>query len=451
MAGDVHVDLLGPVALLHEHLTQALCEEVFDEQRVSERRRVWTLTRMAEFWTAVTLRAPASLQQALEQAFHGQGGYPHVPATTQAFFERAKGLRWAFFRSLFARFAKRVLADHEPTFECELRDQLRSFSSVLIVDGTVLDRVAHRLKVLWDERSVVLPGRLLVLYDLFRGAPAAVEFQEDAKAHEVPALKAILDDVAPDALIVGDRLYCAMGLFEALEEHGLHGVVRRRRTQRVEVQERLDRQVCGKETIEDLLVVVGTGHHLPKRTLRLIRLQRGKTVVELFTNVMDRTRLPAPLALALYRRRWKIERMFHDLKVVLNLHRFYAANVNAVAMQVYAAAMVYLALRVCQARIATAVELAPEELSPARLYPRVAVASSALVHCRLAFAATRAANPRTRLIEPDWSAMEFASSPLERVRVQRRNDHRRKRRRCPARERPVSLHTYARRRRRKGR
>lgn len=449
MAGDVHVDLLGPVQLLHGHLTEALCEEVFDELRVSERRRVWTLTRMAEFWTAVILRAPASLQQALEQAFEGQGGYPRVAATKQAFFERAKGLRWEFFRGLFTRFARRVLVDHTPTFEGDLHDALQSFTSVLIVDGTVLDRVAHRLKVLWDERSVVLPGRLLVLYDLFRGVPAAVEFQEDAKAHEVPALKAALDDVDTDSLIVGDRLYCAMSLFEALEERGLHGLVRRKRMQRVEVQQRLDRQDSGTERIEDLLVVVGTGRHTPKRTLRLIRLRRGKTTVELFTNVMDRDRLPARIALTLYRRRWKIERMFYDLKVVLNLHRFYAANTNAVAMQVYAAAMVYLAMRICQARIATQVDLAPEEISPPKLYPRVAVASSSLVQCRLAFLATSAANPHATLVEPEWSAMGFATAPLEHLLVQRRNDRRRKRRRCPARERPVSLHQYARRKRRR--
>ena len=39
-------------------------------------------------------------------------------------------------------------------------------------------------------------------------------------------------------------------------------------------------------------------------------------------------------ALALYARRWSIERMYFDLKVVLNLNRVYAANPNAVAMQV---------------------------------------------------------------------------------------------------------------------
>ena len=59
-------------------------------------------------------------------------------------------------------------------------------------------------------------------------------------------------------------------------------------------------------------------------------------------------RLSAEEALDLYPYRWGIERMFFDLKEVLNLNRVYAANPNAVAMQVYAAAIVYNGMRVAQ-------------------------------------------------------------------------------------------------------
>jgi hypothetical protein len=45
------------------------------------------------------------------------------------------------------------------------------------------------------------------------------------------------------------------------------------------------------------------------------------------------TRLAADEALALYPFRWSVERMYFDLKTVLNLNRAYAANPNAVAME----------------------------------------------------------------------------------------------------------------------
>jgi Transposase DDE domain len=445
--GEPQIDLLEPVRILHEHLTEALCEQVFDARRVSERRRVWTLTKLAEFWTAVILRAPSSLHQALEEAFAGSGGFPHVETTKQAFFERAKDLRWEFFRDLHARFTERLVAATAPTFEVELRKELAGFPEVFIADGTTLDRVAHRLKVLWDERTVVLPGKLLVLHDLFRGLPRVVEFHEDAKGHEVPQLKATLDAVPRGSLILGDRLYCVASLFGEFEERGLHGLIRRKRPTKIKRLETLGAQTREREVIEDLLVLVGSGRYGPKRKLRMIRLRRGSKVLELLTDVLDPAKLPADVALRLYRRRWKIERLFYDLKVVLNLRRFYAANANAVAMQVYAAAIVYAAMRAAQAKIAAAESLPPERLSTKKLFPRIAAASYALVQCRLGYLATCAANTGQKLTEPDWADMEFARALLEAILSEPRNDRRRRRRRCPARERSASLHVFVRRRR----
>ena len=57
----------------------------------------------------------------------------------------------------------------------------------------------------------------------------------------------------------------------------------------------------------------------------------------MLTNVLSVKQLAADEALTLYPFRWSTaERMFFDLEEVLNLNRLYAANPNAVAMQVYA-------------------------------------------------------------------------------------------------------------------
>ena len=90
--------------------------------------------------------------------------------------------------------------------------------------------------------------------------------------------------------------------------------------------------------------------------------------------VLAPTRLAADEALALYPFRWSVERMYTDLKTVLNLNRVYAANPNAVAIQVYAAGLVYNAMRVAQSEAAGKLGVAPEEISPAKFFPRVAVA-----------------------------------------------------------------------------
>lgn len=447
--GETRVDLLGPVKILQEHLTQALCDSVFEDGRRTERRRQWTLHPMAEFWTAVILRAPKSLRAALDEAHRGAGGYPQVEASPQAFFARSQDLRWEFFHDLFHGFAGRALADAPSAFERPMQEALPGFASVWVVDGSRLDAVAHRLKVLWDERIVTLPGSLLVLYDLYRGVPRHVVFSEDALRGEVPLLRERLDQIPKGTLLLGDKAYCSHRLFGELTKRKISALVRCTKAIGVVRLERLSSIEQDDAVLEDSLVLAGTSQKpADQQRLRLIQWRCGGKVLRLLTNVLDPALLPAPAAIALYRKRWKVERMFYDLKEVLNLHRFYAANANAVAMQVYAAAMVYVAMRVAQARIATTHALVPEQISTEKLFPRVAAAASAYVTSRLAFLAIERANPGVSLVEPDWSRQEWAGASLRALLVEMRSPHRRRRRNCPAQRRYTSLHRLLPRRRR---
>jgi hypothetical protein len=163
--------------------------------------------------------------------------------------------------------------------------------------------------------------------------------------------------------------------------------------------------------------------------------------------VVRATGISATEALALYRRRRTVDRMFYDLKEVLNLNCFYSANTNAVAMQVYAAAIVYVAMRTAQARIARAVRRPPEHISPANLFPRVAVASEALAAMESAFLHTKEFNPGVRLKEPPWENVPEHRVALKSILVEQRKGPRRKRRYCAARRHHVSLHRFTRRKR----
>src|SRR5215510_1261875 len=100
-AHDQYVDPLGTVPVLHAHLTASVCPTVFEQTRTTERARKWTLEALAEFWTAVTLRAPQAVTQALEEAAAGTGaGWPSVQASPEAFLERCPSLHWRFLAQL---------------------------------------------------------------------------------------------------------------------------------------------------------------------------------------------------------------------------------------------------------------------------------------------------------------------------------------------------------------
>ena len=70
------IDLLRVVDLLQEHITPALCRTVFGAVRKTERQRVWTLEALIRFWTAVVLRAPKALSQALVDSHPPPAGMP---------------------------------------------------------------------------------------------------------------------------------------------------------------------------------------------------------------------------------------------------------------------------------------------------------------------------------------------------------------------------------------
>jgi hypothetical protein len=118
----------------------------------------------------------------------------------------------------------------------------------------------------------------------------------------------------------------------------------------------------------------------------------------------------------------------------LNLHRFYTGSPNGVAMQVYAAALVHTAFRVAQGQIAQAIGVAPETISPAKLFPRMATASIGLTWMELAFIEMQQANPGLDLQKPDWRRSDFAWTTLERIQVEPRTGRRRKRRFCQSRK-----------------
>jgi hypothetical protein len=436
----VQLDLGRVLELLRTHITAALCQTVFATVRITERQRLWTLEALVQFWLAVILRAPRALSQALYETLEGSEPlFPLVQATREAFFQRCQTLRPAFFAEVFAQFTARLLQASPPRYAPDLAPLYQRFPAICIVDGSRLAAIAHRLKLLWAERAVVLPGCLLAVYDLGHGLCRTLTVCPDAAAGELARAQAAVATLARDTLVLGDRLYGTGVWFATLAAQGCWGVVRRNRRLGLRKTRRLSRRGYQGGRLTDWRVEAGGSRGTPVQVLRYIRWQRGRTVHAVLTNVLEPTQLAATEALALYPHRWTIERLFFDLKEVLNLNRVYTANPNAVAMQVYAAGCVYNAMRVAQGEVAEAAGLPPEAISPAKFFPKLAAACHAYALFELWFLDAQRANPGRRLRKPSLEHRRFAHVPLEAIRVEHRKEPRRKRRFCAARRRWKSL------------
>ena len=179
----LQVDLLKMIGLLLDHLTPALCETVFQQHRTIERTRKWTFYAVNLFWAAMVVRHPPSLQHGLEQTRKGRGRdtlWPRVMAAPQAFFQKAQRLRPSLFKATYDAFTRSILPTARPAYASWLGRVRQRFPDVLIVDGSRLDAVCHRLKLLRDDPAQILPGCLTVFYDLFRGITRHVLFYPNA-------------------------------------------------------------------------------------------------------------------------------------------------------------------------------------------------------------------------------------------------------------------------------
>jgi hypothetical protein len=272
----------------------------------------------------------------------------------------------------------------------------------------------------------------MALYDVFRGFASQLWFDPDAAKSESERAPIAIETLPEGNLLLGDRLYCTLETFEQLERQKCFGFFRRWKVLKIAKVERIFHKKTKTEEIEDWIVEAGTGDRA--RLLRMIVLKKKGKVYSALTNILDPERLSAEEAVDLYPIRWQVERLFFDLKEVLNLHRFYAANPNGVAMQVYAAAIVHTAFRIGQAHIAEQNEIDPEELSPQKFYPRLSMAAMTHLGAEIYFELTRAANPGVELRKPKWKNLPNTWTTLEAIRVEHRNGRRRKRRFCKGRK-----------------
>src|SRR5262249_30203118 len=124
--------------------------------------------------------------------------------------------------------------------------------------------------------------------------------------------------------------------------------------------------------LEDWIVDAGSGRTVPAQRLRYIRWRHGGARYVLDPRRFECGRGTGSVPLPL------VERMFFDLKEVLNLNRLYAANPNAVAMQT--AAMVYRARGGPQSEGEAQIGWVPDHPSPAKFYLKAPTATNLYLH-----------------------------------------------------------------------
>src|SRR6266581_2344236 len=181
------------------------------------------------------------------------------------------------------------------------------------------DPVTRRLPLLRAARkgdAVLLPGKLVALFDVRLQQWRAIEYVAQASQNCKKHARAMLKYVSQGALILADLGSFGFEWFDELTDAGYAWVSRWREQTSYTI---VHIYYQDADTF-DGLIWLGAYDTLAAHVVRLVRFRVGGVIRQYLTNVRDPRLLPLREIAPLYMRRWDIELGFLTPKPYLGLH-----------------------------------------------------------------------------------------------------------------------------------
>lgn len=198
----------------------------------------------------------------------------------------------------------------------------------------------------WADWNGHIRGmKMHVVYDPKSDRPCAVEITP-ATVNDIEVGRRVV--IEAGASYVFDKGYCHYGWWTQIDGAGATFVTRAKSRMRLRAtKRRKPRKIIGDgfRVIDDFEVrLASKGDSKLAIPLRRIRIRRENGgLITLITN--DRKRSAVEIA-TLYKIRWQVELLFRWIKQHLDIRKFLGNNENAVQIQILAAMIAYLLLRI---------------------------------------------------------------------------------------------------------
>jgi IS4 transposase len=227
--------------------------------------------------------------------------------------------------------------------DMDRRTRREGTEMVRLIDASPipLDKVCTWAK--WNGR--IRGMKLHVVYDPLSDVPTCVEITP-ANVNDVEIGGQAT--IRPDTTYVFDKGYCRFDWWQKINDCGAFFVTRPKLNMRLRAtRHRPLRKRKGdgfKVLADDEVVLASKGNARLPIPLRRIKIKRENGgVITLITNDLSRTAIEIA---ALYKSRWQIELLFRWIKQHLDIRKFLGVTENAIRLQVLAAMIAYLLLRI---------------------------------------------------------------------------------------------------------
>lgn len=215
------------------------------------------------------------------------------------------------------------------------------FSAVLILDGSTLDALLHKVGLLRDREGTVLAGRMAALLDLLSRLPRELWYEEDEQAHDQRFWERALATLKAGTLLIFDLGFLNYPIFDQLTDQGVSLLTRIKKNTVYQVEQVLQRSA----TVHDQIIRLGSSKASScTHPMRLVEVLYRGTWYRYVTNVVDPEHLPATYVMALYWQRWRVEDAFNAIKRLLGLAYFWVGSINGILVQVWATWLLYAVL-----------------------------------------------------------------------------------------------------------
>lgn len=247
--------------------------------------------------------------------------------------------------ALFAEVFSMVVGLSDRSTRSSAKSFLRLIDSTPIPLGELIE---------WAKSNGRIRGmKAHVVYDPDRDLPQILDITH-ANVNDAEIGRTA--EIEPGLTYVFDKGYCHYGWWSDIHKANALFVTRPKANMRLSVQ--AERQ-CGPARGDGFLVIgdqevalASKGDSklaIPLRRIEVVRDGDGKTI-SLITN--DRERSAVEIAQA-YKYRWQIELLFRWLKQHLKIRKFLGTNENAIKLQIYAAMIAYVLLRLAAKAVKT--------------------------------------------------------------------------------------------------
>jgi hypothetical protein len=361
--------------ILHFTLADPWLEDLWNRERGRCYQKVLDFSTLARLVAeALTLHGGSG-----RQAFERGHELDTLPVAISSAFEKLGNLPLPLSEKLLEEGARRLAeilpltsrVDAFPLAACWEGHEV--FGS----DGKAIKHVKRLLKPLRGLQAGILGARSSVALNLRTGMAVGMIGDLDGEAGEGALTERLLSNMAAAAggkpwVVVLDRLYCNLGFPSLVLAAGGHFLIRYcSNTHFVVDPARPALESCDARGQRIVQEWGRLGKSARSRALHVRRitlyLADGK-VISVITDLVDDAAYPAEDLLATYKKRWGIERVFHQITDVFSLKHLIGSTPQAVLFQLSFCLLIYNTLQVLRTHLASHQECEAERISNEKLF-----------------------------------------------------------------------------------